>query len=1127
MRIPLGQRLYRSSLTAVCFVAGMACLAGVSGAPAQGSGADAVLRGPRFLVALGPSPSTTTPLDVKRSPALSRRISLDLHDASITDALAVIAQRSGVRLVYTEDVIASTDPVSLQADGITTAAALTDVLFGAGVDLVFSQSGNEAVLVKSSPPAVRRRQLGTIVGRVTDARTQEAVPGATVRLEGTDLGAVTDAQGRFRIANVPPGSHTLAARRIGYTPGTLRVTLVADQELTADIALEAAPTSLDQVVVTGTAGAEQRRSVGNAVATVSAPDVLAKSAAPNLGGLLNARAPGVVVVPNSGRLGAGPNIQIRGRSSLSLDNSPLIYIDGVRVNNAVGTGPGQNGFGSQNADVGGRLNDISPEDIESIEIIKGPAAATIYGTEAANGVIQIITKKGQAGKPRLSAQIQTGALYFRDPEGRLPTNLVPDPETGELVAWNGVKTEADRGTPIFTTGQTRLYNLSLAGGVEQFGYYLSTVYQNDLGIEPNNNLRQFSSHANITVTPSQKVDVGVSLNYVDRSSHLGADVGVSPMLGAEMGHALIFSGARGFYPNFPPEVPQQLYDNFQGIKRFTGSGTLNHRPVSWFSHRLITGIDYTGSDSRGLERFAPPELAQFLGPVVAAGQIFQTLDNNTVITADYSGTARANLTSSISSATSVGGQFYRTQLNSSSLGGLSFPGPGVETVSATAQQVNSTQSQIINTTIGAYFQEQIGFNERLFLTGAVRVDNNSAFGDAFKWVTYPKVSASWVASEEPFWNVGFVNTLKLRAAYGESGRQPNAFSALRSYTPVPGPNGTNGVTPGSAGNPNLKPERGREVELGFEADLFDRLHLDFTYFNKRTSDEIVSQPVAPSGGFPGDQLANLGEVSNHGIELGATYAAIRRDDLSWEITGNIATNRDRIEDLGGLSPIIAPGQNNIAGYPIGGFFAKRIVSADRDPETQGATNILCDGGAGQAPVSCDAAPLLYVGTPTPHVTGSVGNTVTLFKRLRLYALVDFKRGNKIYNAIEMLRCSAAIGIGYCDANYHPENYSPRYLAYLSPTDIAAGRNDIFIQDASFVKLREVSASYTLPESWFKGVGISRAVVTLAGRELHTWTSYPGPDPEVNALASASDPFAMDQGVIPPLSQLVATINITF
>ncbi|HET7620910.1 MAG TPA: TonB-dependent receptor plug domain-containing protein, partial [Gemmatimonadaceae bacterium] len=417
MRTPLGQHLPRSSLAAACLAFWMALFTGLSGASAQGVGADAIRTGPRFLIALASSPSRTAPLDVERSPALGRRIALDLHDVSITDALAAIARRSGVRLVYTEDVLARAGRVTLQADAITTAAALTDVLVGAGVDVVFSEDGDEAVLVRSAQPAPR--QLGTIVGRVTDARSHEGINGAAVHIEGGNQGAITGQDGAYRIPNVTPGSYTVAARRIGYTATRAQVTVVADQEVTADFALEAAAMSLDQVVVTGTAGAEQRRSIGNAVTGVNnAPEVLAKSAAPDLGKLLNARAPGVVVVPNSGRLGAGPNIQIRGRSSLSLDNSPLIYIDGVRVNNAVGTGPGQNGYGSQNADVGGRLDDISPQDIESIEIIKGPAAATIYGTEAANGVIQIITKKGQTGAPRVSAQVQTGALYFRDPEGR-------------------------------------------------------------------------------------------------------------------------------------------------------------------------------------------------------------------------------------------------------------------------------------------------------------------------------------------------------------------------------------------------------------------------------------------------------------------------------------------------------------------------------------------------------------------------------------------------------------------------------------------------------------------------------------------------------------------------------------
>jgi TonB-linked SusC/RagA family outer membrane protein len=988
-----------------------------------------------------------------------------------------------------------------------------------------------AVLIAQSA-TLSAQQTPTVAGTVVTAAGGLPLEGAQVVLvtqaPGGRVGAATDASGQFRLTlpqGVAAGQVTLRVTRIGFRPATV-VATVGDSELR--IALEEQPLNLDQVVVTGTAGGEQRRAVGNVVSTISAPEVLAQSAAPDLASLINARAPGVVITPSTSRLGAGPNIQIRGRSSMSLDNSPLLYVDGVRVNNAVAAGPTTaGGFGSQNANVAGRLNDISPEDIESIEIIKGPAAATIYGTEAANGVIQIITKRGKSGSPRLTAQVQTGALWLRDAENRLPTNYVRDKDSNELIPWNGVRQEKERGTPIFKTGQTRLYNLGLSGGQGPMTYYLSGAYETDLGIEPNNSLKQFNTRANLGVTLTPKIDLAASLGYVSRSNHLGADVGASPMLGAQVGHSALFPAARGFYPNFPPEIPQQLYDNHQAINRFTGSGTLNHRPTDWFTQRLVAGIDYTGDNSRALERFAPPELAKFLGSAVAAGRIFQTLRNNLVATADYSGTAKFDLTPSISSASSIGGQFYRTELNTSTLGGISFAGPGIETVSGTAQPINPSQSQIINTTIGAYFQEQIGWNDRLFLTGAIRVDNNSAFGEDFKWVTYPKVSASWVASEEPFWNVGFVNMLKLRAAYGESGRQPASFSALRTYQPVPGPNGSNAVTPGSAGNSNLKPERGKEIEIGFEALLFNRLSIDVTHYRKRIADQIVSQPIAPSSGFPGNQLANIGEVSNRGFEVQASFQALQRERLSWEIGASLSSNRDRIEDMGDLPSIPSPGQSNIVGYPIGGFFSKRVVQAERDPATGMAMNVLCDGGPGAAPMPCASAPLLYVGTPTPRVSGAVTNTFNVGKRLRLYALVDFKSGNRIYNSIEQLRCNGSIGVGLCDANYHPERYSPFYLAQLSATLNAGGLREAFIQDASFAKLREISASYTLPEGLLARAGVSRAVFTLAARELHTWTKYRGIDPEVNVNNAANSAIAQEQGVVPPLSRLIATLNLTF
>ena len=921
------------------------------------------------------------------------------------------------------------------------------------------------------------------------------------------------------------------ARRIGYAPRRQSITVTAGEEVTADFALRASTTSLDEVIVTGTVAGETRRSIGNAVSVIGAPDVLEKSQSPELGDLLKARAPGVTIAQNTGRLGGGPNIQIRGLSSMGLNNAPLLYIDGVRVDNASSTGPVfSGGLGSQNAQVANRLNDINPDDIESIEIIKGPAAATIYGTEAANGVIQIITKKGGTTRPKWSMNVRAGSIYFRDPEGRLPTNYLPD-GGGNLVAWNGPRAEADSGRSLFTNGSTQLYNIALSGGANTVQYYLSSTYGFDRGVESNNSARQYSGHANVTVNATPKLDVTTSLNYVKINNHLGTDGGVSSMLGAEFGHIGVFTPARGFFPNEPPELITDLYDNTDEANRFTGSVTFNHRPLGWLSQRFIAGLDYTGDNGKSLERFAPPKYAAFLSPTAAAGTIAQVLRNNLFLTADYSATATFDVTSSIKSASSIGGQFYRNQVDTSFVGGMGFPAAGVEAVSATATPLQSRQDRILNTTVGAYGQEQFSWNDRLFLTGALRVDNNSAFGENFKWITYPKVSASWVVNEEPFWHESFINTLHVRAAYGESGRAPAVFSALRTYLPIQGPLGSNAITAGAYGNPDLKPERGKEVELGFETQLFKRLDLDFTYYNKHTMNEIVPHEVAPSTGFSQRQFVNIGQVNNHGIELQATFRAITRPSFSWDITGNIATANNKIITVGDLNPVIGVGQNNIAGYPIASYFAKKVISADRDPKTGGATNIMCDGGPGNGPVTCDVAPLLYAGNPTPTLTGAVGNTFSIGKRLRLYALVDFRHGNKLYNFVEEARCAGELGIGFCEADYRPEKYSPIYLAELNASTAAGGLNDQFIQDDGFAKLREISATYMLPDHFIPGV--TTASFTLAARELHTWTHYKGPDPEINYNANAGNAAVgpqnqnFDQGVLPPLSRITASLNITF
>ncbi|MHB1169208.1 MAG: TonB-dependent receptor plug domain-containing protein, partial [Longimicrobiales bacterium] len=339
------------------------------------------------------------------------------------------------------------------------------------------------------------QQAREIAGVVVEARTMRPIAGAQVVVDGTENGTVTDVSGQFRLTGVSGAEVPVRVVMIGYSTTVQNVRVGATD---VRIELEQSAIALDQVIVTGTIGGQQRRAIGNSVVSVDAVDALERSGAQDVSTLLNARAPGVMITQGSGRVGSGPTIQVRGRSTISLDSEPIIYIDGVRVHNAVNTGPPAGGLGAQGARSTSRLGDINPDDIESIEVIKGPAAATIYGTEAANGVIQIITKKGASGSARWTGRIEQGALTFRDAANRVPTNYYRDGD-GVIQSWNGVQQEEERGTPIFSTGHVQSYNLAVSGGQNTLNYYVSGTLDDTEGVEPNNYGRRFSGHANLGI----------------------------------------------------------------------------------------------------------------------------------------------------------------------------------------------------------------------------------------------------------------------------------------------------------------------------------------------------------------------------------------------------------------------------------------------------------------------------------------------------------------------------------------------------------------------------------------------------------------------------------------------------
>lgn len=977
-----------------------------------------------------------------------------------------------------------------------------------------------AFLLLVAPAGTQAQGTRTISGTVLSAATLTPIQGADVRVQGTETPVLTDVSGRFRLTNLSADQVTIVVRRLRYQPLTQTV-----RAGTADLRLLLTESTvrLDEVVITGTVVGEQQRSIGNSVSSISVAQELERSSVPDLGNLINARAAGVIVTQGNGRAGAGTGISIRGRSTISLNQQPLLYVDGVRVTNDVGTGTGSQGGRGVS-----RLNDISPDDIESIEIIKGPAAATIYGTEASNGVIQVITKRGRASeKPRWGLSLRQGAQWFQDPEGRMPTNYAKNAQ-GQILTWNALEQEKALGNEIWTNGHLQSFNGSLSGGSNLIQYYVSSGYDSDKGIEPNNHLDRYSGSANLNVTPGSTVDVNARVGYVTGTTHLGADYGIGTISGAVYGSPLSATTlSRGFgLAGYPPEVVWDLFDNSQEINRFTGGVTVNHRPLTWFTHRLIVGLDQTAEDNIYLANFVPVQWRPLFSATAARGQVQQDRRDIFFGNGDYSGTARFNISSALASNTSFGAQYYRKRIRSSQVIGREFPAPGLKTAAAAAINQGSQDFQT-NTTIGFYAQQQFGWNDRLFLTGAVRVDNNSAFGEDFDLATYPKVSATWVISEEPFWKLGAINTLKLRGAFGVSGLQPDVFTALRTFQPVTGTGDLPAVTPQLIGNSALKPERGQEIEFGFDAMAFNRLSLDFTYFSKTTKDAILLRPVPPSTGFPGSQYVNIGEVSNHGLELRASIQALQRENVGLEITGNIGTTKDKIEDLGGIPFVAFAGipQRHVKGYPIGGMWAKRVASARFDAATGRAVDLQCDGGPGAQPMACAAAPVVFLGTITPKMTGAVSTSLTLWKRLSLYGLVDFKNGHKLLNTDETIRCAIFV---QCEVNVRPEKYDPKYVANAQ-NGSALVIVDQFIDDASFAMLREVSASYSLPDRLARYARATRASFTLAGRNLHRWTSYPGLDPESRAIGTGANPFqnAFDQAVTPTLAQFVATLNLTF
>ena len=1007
--------------------------------------------------------------------------------------------------------------------------ALGQPLFRAIAVLVLSASGLSA-------------QTGTISGRITSDANQPLV-GAQVYLVGTRLGTRARDDGRYTIVNVAAGQYRLRAQMLGHRPVEDSVTVLAGQTVTRDITMQVAALALDELVVTGTPGAARQREIGNSIAQINMANVQAPPA--TVGDLLQGRAAGMTVMPSSAVAGSGSMIRLRGNVSVAMSNQPLIYVDGVRLRSdgyQRNVPPTGSDLRSGN-DIASPLNDINPADIERIEIIKGAAATTLYGTEAAAGVIQIITKSGQAGRPVWTMEVQQGfsrALKFGPDPSRAPpsdtiygcTTTVPScsgtirayrdsfPDRFAGLPERGVSRAGGTSSYMFIdpwlrNGYRQRYSLSVGGGGEALRYFVSGTLTDEDGVLPNDNEARKVIRGNFTFAPLSDLIVTWNTSYTrDRITNTAA---------GNNAHGLTlnaFRRDRNYASNDRPEVVALMLNQelTSEIDHLTTGATASWSPTPDFTNKLTVGWDQAQIENRNLRPF---------GFILAPTGIISNRENKyRTLTFDYAGRYLFSLRPDLRSTLSWGGQSVETDIRETSAYGENFPGPGKPTVSSAGTKLGFEERQrVINA--GLFGQVVLDLRDRYFLTVGARIDGNSAFGSDFGLQTYPKVSFSWVASDESFWPA-WSPAMKLRAAWGQSGRAPGAFDAVRTWDPV-GWGGQPAFFPRNVGNADLGPERTSEIELGFDAALFgDRLTTELTWYNRETDRALFDVSQIPSLGFLDSQLKNVGVMESSGWEIVANAVVLRRGELEWSVGGSVYTNDSKVTSLGGATDFLIDNFGWImVGQPV------PIIRTDfciQNPDQRvpldaaGVPTPVVISPTAANPNACNHGPNL------PTHTYGVQTGLELPYGLSFRARGEYLGGHYMYDGAAYNAVVRSVRWPGCYDFYTLQETGRANEATALQTarcTVSLTRQDYFIYPADFFKLREVSLSVPIPERLLRGASSAR--LTLAGQNVWKWLNkdFPVFDPETNNNGGFDSRVRSILEHVPPPATYTASIRVTF
>jgi TonB-linked SusC/RagA family outer membrane protein len=1062
--------------------------------------------------------------------------------------------------------------------------------------------------VALAPVAGTAQQPAVITGQVMDASGAAPVASASVSIPSLNIGTLTNNQGQFTLtvpaARLRPGQQLqLRAQSIGYKSETVSITLAPGASLEQDFRLGLDVLELEGIVATGQGLVRAREKLATTINSVNSQEITQANDA-NVISALSGKAPSVQVTTSSGEPGGGAYIRIRGASSIVGGTQPLIVVDGTPIDNSshavANIGNPVAGTAIQN-----RAADLNPNDILSVDILKGAAASAIYGSRGGNGVIVITTKSGQPGQTRVSyttsvgfdelnetvpLQTEFGQGLTGEAIGRGATNLSPNfsgswgprlPEGTEVF---------DHSDEVFDTGTRIENNLQLSGGSEQTTYFLSVGALNHDGfIVGNSHYDKYNARLKGTHRFLENLEVGgniaVTLSEADLIQQ-GSNIS-GLLLGAlrtppEFNNCLpetcYLDPETGLHRSYRNPNPRSLterrgYDNpfwianeipnLSEVGRWTGNITLNYDPTEWLSINSTVSGDYANDKRTTIFPKSSSELPD--GKMLRADLLDEQYDFL------LTGTAERQLNESVFGSLTLGMSLNERQFTRYQVEGVNLIFQA-EQLDFTIDKDPNEHHEAIRTA-GYFTESNLDLWDQVFLTGRLRLDGANTFGDDDAYFVYPGVAAAWQFDRHLQGRIPWITFAKLRTSWGISGRQPPPFTNVTAFEVETftdgwvstGLNsiyaGREGVTPDETlGNEDIDPERKTDFEAGLDLAFAEgRVALSVVYFNSDTEDAILPIDIPPSNGFVA-RWANAAEFTTSGWEATLDLIPVQRPNFGWNLAAQLSTTDSCVESLasteefalngfsGSTSSVVAPDPVTGECHPFGVLYGDDFVrfgrgiqvDVDNDGRADDIDALFPNAAPGAIFIGADGFPRLdaqerVIGDPNPDFQWSIRNTVTLFRNLRISALLDAALGQDMWNGTkgalfffgthestlpmhgegaehvfgcgewsegEVGVCESPDGVGGPGAgkpvrlNWNTWNIGGLGSGFTGPASS-------FVEDAGYVKLRDISVSYTFDQDWLQRFGFNTLDLTVSGQNLFTWTDYTGIDPESNLTAQSA------------------------